>query len=279
MPEPIVTPEAPIVTPVLETPVEVKAEVKPAEDLFKRVSSFKPEVKADNPFGLIKEDYDKVNTDPVLSKFYKSMLSDYTKKTQNLAEKSKEFEKIKTEYSNWTPERIQQELNNPRFVESAKIVAERQAPSTWKGSQEQWSNLTDSEKVEFQGMKQEINALKMQSYQTNKLREDETLRNKYANYNPESIDIITDDLLKGKVQATREHLYKAYFHDDNVRSAYELGKQDALKENKEKTESVSYDGLSATPTKEVLTAEKNESSQNYFRRLAGENLKRILNKK
>ncbi len=90
------------------TPVTTTTEKKSEPDLITRVSQFKkeePKPEATNEatsetkdtFGLTQEDFEKVNTDPVLSKFYKSMQADYTRKTQAAANDKKEAERIKQE--------------------------------------------------------------------------------------------------------------------------------------------------------------------------------------
>ncbi len=271
-------------------PITTTTEKKSEPDLITRVSQFKKEEtkpettnettsETKDTFGLTQEDFEKVNTDPVLSKFYKSMQADYTRKTQAAANEKKEAErikqeseKLKTEFSNWSPERIQQLLNDQNFVNAAQVVMKQQAPSNFEGTQDEWSSLNDADKAKFQNLEREIGLLKQQNYQAHKQQEDETLKQKYANYNPQAIDIITADLLQGKVNATREYLYKAMFHDENVKSAYELGLQDGKNGVKEKVSSSAMEGTVAVSSKEPLKKEENESDRTYFKRIFLDNL-------
>lgn len=267
------------------TPISTTTEKKSELDLITRVSQFKKEepttetttgttTETKDTFGLTQEDFEKVNTDPVLSKFYKSMQADYTRKTQAAANDKKEAEKIKqeseklkTEFSNWSPERIQQLLNDQNFVSAAQVVMKQQAPSNFEGTQDEWSTLSEVDKAKFQNLEREVSILKQQNYQAHKQQEDETLKNKYANYNPQAIDVLTADLLQGKVNATREYLYKAMYHDDNVKNAYELGLQDGKNGIKEKVSSSAMEGTVAVSSKEPLKKEEGESDRNYFKRI------------
>lgn len=257
-----------------EVKQEVQEQAKPEvkEDLLTRVKQFKQEPvkkEADNPFGLTKEDYDAVQKDPTLQKFYKSMLSDYTRKTQNLSEKERELESKKT--GHWTADRIQRELlNDPMFVQEAQKLAQAQSP------QDEYSGLTEREKAEIKQAREEARyaQLKLQQFEQRQL--DESLKTKYESYNPEAVDILTADLLAGKVQATREHLFKAWDYDNMQKrvaeAAYELGLKDAKEGNLEKQQSMSTDGFSATPAKDVPKIEQGESNRDYFRRIALKNL-------
>jgi hypothetical protein len=249
---------------------EVKEEPKPKEDLISRVSkvAVAPKKEETNPFGLTKEDYDAVQKDQTLSKFYKSMLADYTRKTQNLSERERELEKL----SNWTPERVQQLLNDQKFVQAAQQVASIQNPPNSGLTDQEYSALTDKEKAQLNQMQQEMHQLKLQNWQMLQKQQDEQLRTKYANYAPDIVDVTIHKLVKGEVQATRETVWKALDYEDAVRRAYELGKQDRALENQEKEQSVSIEGFSATPKQEVPKAEPNESNMSYFKRLAAKRL-------
>jgi hypothetical protein len=255
-------------TPKVEVPVEKLVEA-PKEDLVARASKVKLEApKETNPFGLTKDDYDKVQTDPTLSKFYKSMLSDYTRKTQNLSEKEKEVEKIKLESSNWTPEKIQQLLNDNKFVQAAQQVASLSNPPNSGLTDQEYSALTDKEKTQFQSMQKQLSDIQMQNWQMFQRQQDEVLKTKYANYAPDIVDTTIHKLVKGEVKADREVVWKALDYDEAVKRAYELGKQDRAAETKEKTQSMSVEGYSATPTYDVPTIEKGESNTAYFKRIA-----------
>ena len=263
-------------------PVEVTTEKKPEADLITRVSQFKKEETAPeetkltsetrDTFGLTQEDFGKVQNDPVLSKFYKSMQADYTRKTQAAANDKKEAERIKTEYSTWTPERVQQLLNDQTFVNAAQSVMKTQAPTTFEGTQEEWSGLSDTDKAKFQQLTNKVNLLEQQNYQVRKIQEDETLKTKYNNYDPQAIDILTADLLKGKVQATREHLFKVYDYENAVERAYHLGIQDGKTGIREKVSSSSMEGTMATTNREQPKPEQGENDRAFFKRVFLDNV-------
>jgi hypothetical protein len=258
-----------------ETHAKVEA---PKEDLVTRVSKFKSQEtpkEEHNVFNLTKEDYEKVQSDPVLSKFYKSMQSDYVKKTQNLSQKEKEIEKIKMESANWTPERIQQLLNDPNFVQSAQKVAQMQNPPNSGLTNEEFSALTDKEKAQLLNMQNEVQQLKMQNWQMQQRQQDEQLQSKYSDYAPDIVDTRISELVSGRYRATKEDIFKSIMHDEHVRNAYELGKQDKALENKNKIESMSYEGFNATPTQDVPKINDKESNNAYFKRLAERRLNEI----
>lgn len=270
---PATTPE--VTEEVKEAPKEIK------EDLLTRASKVKlepeqPKEKSDdtNPFGLTKEDWDKVHTDPTLSKYYNSMYNNYAKSKAEINEKSRTIEAKEREFSNWTPEKIQALMNNPQFTESAQKVVQTQAPENWQGSQEQWSSLSDTDKLEFQNMRKEINILKQQNVQVWKDREHERLKNKYANYTSDYVDTTINNVVSGKTQIGVEDIWKALDYENGLKRAYELGKTDRQVETKEKIESTSVEGISSTPTREVLKPLENEDDRSYFKRLFLNNLKK-----
>jgi hypothetical protein len=248
---------------------EVKQEVQEVkEDLVSRASKVKLEEKKEtNPFGLTKDDYDKVQTDPTLSKFYKSMLSDYTRKTQNLSEKEREVERIKLESSNWTPEKIQQLLNDQKFVQAAQQVASLSNPPNSGLSDQEYSALTDKEKAQFHSMQKQLSEIQMQNWQMHQRQQDEVLKTKYANYAPDIVDVTIHKLVKGEVKADREVVWKALDYDEAVKRAYELGKQDRALDTKVKTQSMSVEGFTATPQNE-MQPEKGETNSAYWKRIA-----------
>ena len=261
--------EVKVETPVVEAPVEQKPE-PPKEDLVSRVSKVKVEEpkKEDhtNPFSLTREDWDRVQSDPSLKKYYQSMLTDYQKKTSDLSEQRRQIETQK-QSANWTPERIQQLLNDPTFVSAAQQVASHNPPNSGLTDQE-YSALTDKEKAQLSDMQNEVKQLKMQNWQMQQKQQDETLKGKYANYAPDIVDTTIHKLINGEVTVNREYVWKGLDYDDAVKRAYQLGKQDRESENKEKLQSMSIDGIAATPNAETPKKEQGESDMNFFKRLA-----------
>lgn len=267
------------ITEATTQPVNTTTEKKSEPDLITRVSQFKKEEPTETKSTGEKtvtepefdfKDIEKI-ADPTAKEYaqkaYKSFQKGFNQKFQELADLRKTYEQKVTETSTWTPERIQGLLNDTNFVNAAKSVMSSQAPQAFEGTQQDWSALSDTDKAKFQGLESEINLLKQQNYQVRKLQEDETLKNRYANYNPQALDVLTAELLTGKVQATREHLYKVLNHDENVRNAYELGLRDGTKGVREKVSSSSMEGTMATSIKETPKKEEGETDRNYFRRL------------
>ena len=279
---PVATPEAqPSVTatPVLETPVaQPQVVAQPQEDVISRATKTKqePQSKDTNPFGLSKEDYDKVQSDPTLSKFYKSMQSDYIKKTQEVAEERKQLAKPQP----WTIERLQAEVSKPDFIQAASAVASMKNPVGSGLSDEEYSTLTKTEKAQLAESLQRSKNLEGQLWQMQQTQQDSVLSQRYGNYNPQVVDSTIQKLVRGELKADREVIYKALYHDENVTNAYELGKQDALKGLKEKQQASSPEGFTATPLSEVPTKLEKESNAAYFKRLGERRLAELkgLNK-
>jgi len=277
-------------TKVMTEPIEVKAaepvaEVKAPEvkeDLLTRVSKF--EKKAAAEVKPVEEDFkfdvNEINSieDPkakeYATKAYKSFQKGFNHKFQELSETRKALETRLNEVnatSNWSPEKVQQLLNNPDFVKAAQSVA--------GVTHDEYSALTDAEKAKLNTLENEITRLRTLNEQSLNSQQDAQLRSKYANYEPQAIDSLVQDLSTGKVRATREHLYKVLYHDENVRRAYEMGLADAQGGINEKINSSSADGFKVLPSSGDIKREQNESSENYFKRLAFKNLSKVSNQK
>jgi hypothetical protein len=249
----------PIPTPTPEIP------------LVQRVAKVEPDkpkpAEPSNEFGLTKEDYEKVQNDPVLSKFYKSMQSGLTKKTQEIAEIRKSLESQTGQ--KWTPERVQQLINDPEFLQSAQVVA---GTTNQQGmTNEEWSALTDAEKAEIIGLKKEVNQLKQINQMTLVSQQDSQLKQTYANYEPQKVDNLLSQMMSGRVNATREHLWKVIDYESAVERAYRLGRQDERGGNSDRINSASMDGMNAQPNNSIQP-EKEESSLNFFQRIARQRL-------
>lgn len=277
-------PEAQAQTQTVDN-VQAQPVIQPSQqpDLVTRVSQFKPEApKVTAPVENIDEKFD-VNdinkiTDPqaraYADKAYKSFQRGFNQKFQELAETRKQLESMKNEQITWTPERIKQELNNPTFVQAAQVVSSYQNPTNSGLTDQEFSALSESEKAQLTAMKQEITSLKQQNMQALLAQQDEQLKGKYSNYNPGSVDALYNDMLNGKVQATREHLWKVMDYDDAVKRAYELGKQDRNIDTTQKINSVSIQGTQTTRSPERGGPVNGESTSAYFRRIAIDNLAR-----
>ena len=269
------TVETPAEAPKVETPVK--------EDLVTRASKFKVETpKVDINVEEPKFDVNDIEkiTDPaakeIALKAYKSFQRGFNQKFQELAELRKQTEASKQPTA-WSPERIKAEMNKPDFIEASKVVLQEQNPPESGMTETEWSSLTTNEKKQWQAMQQELASLKQQQVteqiRNNYKQQDEQLKAKFANYNPEAVDILTNDLLAGKVQATREHIFKALDYEAMADRAYKMGLQDALLEKQDKLNASAYTGLTTgKPATDVPVAEKNESSQSFFRRIVANNI-------
>ena len=263
---------------------------EPKQDLITRVSQVKVEpvvnVEKDiNGVPIIEEPKFDVNdiekiTDPQAKeqalRAYKSFQRGFNAKFQELADLRKKLE-VTQQPTTWTKDRIRQELNKPDFIQASQEVLQEQNPPQSGMTDTEWSSLTTNEKKQWQGMQQEIANLKQQQNQQQILQnfkmQDETLKTKYANYDPNAVDIITSELLTGKRQATREDLHKAIDYDNAVNRAYQLGLQDGGLNKTDKLNASSYDGLSTgKPATDVPVAEKGESTNSFFGRLVANNL-------
>ena len=245
------------------------------ENLITRASKVKIEPKiqvATNEFGLTKEDYDKVQNDPTLSKFYKSMQSDYIKKTQGVSDIKKQLDEQIKASANWTPERVQGLLNDPNFVQAASQVAATRNPPNSGLTDQEFSTLTDKEKTQITNMQQQLSQMQLQNWQMQQKQQDEQLKTKYANYAPDIVDTTVQNLVSGKVQANREYVWKAIDYNDAVNRAYQLGLQDREATIQEKQQSSSLSGFNTTPTNDVPPINQGESNVAYFKRIANRRL-------
>lgn len=268
-PNPISTEEK-VVETVVEKVVD-KVVDTPKEDLVSRVSKVKVEEpkKEEEIFNVT--DIEKIE-DPkakeYATKAYKSLLGDYTRKMQELSEMRKSFQK---EPEKWTPEKVQSLLNDQTFVESARSIVGT--------PHDDGSMLTEAEKHELTSLKDKIRQMETQTWNAIKIQQDEALKQRYANYDPQAVDYITGELIQGKRNATREDIFKAMDYENAVKRAYELGRQDKEIVTKDKIESSSIDGGAVTSTGTPPPQEKNESDRAYFRRLAERRLAEFVNKK
>lgn len=246
------------------------------EELVTRVSQVKPEAlvdkKVDEVFNV--NDIDKIENPQAkeyAQKAYKSLESGYTKKFQSLADERRAWETKKTEGENWTQEKVQSLLKDPNFVTAAQGVATQQTT-------DEYSALSDIEKKRMADNEKQIQFMVQQNSQLLRQQQDESNKTKYKNYDSDAVDIITNDLLKNKVQATREHLWKVVDYDAAVNRAYELGKSDRNQENLEKVNVLSPDGVTVVRDESVPDKEKGESDRNYWNRLGLRNLQKLMNK-
>jgi hypothetical protein len=248
---------------------------QPKPDLITRASQVKVEPKS-IPVTEPDFDYKEIEAikDPVAKevalKAYKSFQRGFNQKFQDIASLRKDLENKSQEFSNWTPERVQQLINDPKFVDAAKNVV---------GTQQEQTYETETDK-RVKALEQELNQLKGQSVQQIFKQQDETIGKKYANYDPKKVDEITADMLSNKVQATREHLWKVLDYDEAVQRAYQLGLQDKQLNLNDKISSASYSPNSPTITSNGEKPEpmKGETDRAFFQRLFQQNSEKLQRK-
>ncbi len=271
-------------------PDQIQAQT-PAVNLIDKVSQFKktqaaakPATSTDNTFFDYKE-IEKI-TDPTARQFaenaYKSMQSGFTRKTQEIAEQKRSYEQKIQEMQNWSPERIQRELNNPEFVKSAQMYAQTQNPPNSGLTEEQFSALTPQEKAELAQvptLKNEINQLKQVNYQAVVAQRDNQLQTKYSDYNPTQIDNTIRQLSEMNPLDIREHVYKSLKHDEDVAAAYELGRQEARELTQNKINAITPNGQMSSIADDGPVREKNDTDHMYFMKRANWRLAQSKNRK
>lgn len=249
----------------------VVAPVTPEPDLITKVSQFKKEpVKSidEKPFDV--KDLDTIK-DPVAKaladKVYKQFQADYTRKTQEVAEQRKTLEAKLDEMKNWTPERIQNELlNNPQFVTAASQIAGRSNQNPNGSTEEDYSVLSEGEKAKLKTLENELNQLKQVNHSAHIAQYDATLKSKYSDYDPVAIDKAIAELVSLSPAEIREYVYKAKLHDEHVKAAYEIARQERVSLNQEKIGALTTPGITATEDGRPVKGEKETPSQ-YLNRI------------
>ena len=261
-------------------------EATQADDLLKRVAAFKPSEaqppSTEVPLSDIKlDDIKDPTARAIVEKKNKDLERGFTKKFEELANIRKQYEARQTEDANWTPERIQKLLNDPTFVQAAQTVAGVQPGTKQAGlSDTEWSALSETEKAKINEMQNQLRNIQQMHLQSVKAQEDAQLKAKYATYNSQAVDIITNDLLQGRVNATREHLFKVLDYENAVQRAYELGRQDAKAKTEEKVNSMSYVGNTGTQVSSSgIAPEKGESNSSFWNKIVMKNLSLVAGKK
>jgi len=257
-PKPVET--APVVAVETPKPTEAKVEAPTvtSADILKRVSNPKPEapvVQAPEEIQTQAE-LDKI-TDPaqkaIIEKKIKDLESGYNKKYQTLAQQRKEVEDLKFKMSNWTPQRLAEELRKPEFVQAMQALQQTAPPSNFEGNPEEWSNLSDSEKRQFSEMKKSQDMLQAQLAHMKQKEEDIEIKKLYPDFEPQIVDEAIEGLRTGSLTASRADIWKVVNHDKNVEKGYTVGYEDGYQKALEKLNgSTPLNGnLNITPSNEI----------------------------
>lgn len=265
-------------TPVQDNVVAPQVEVSPVveqetvDSILSRVTKKKEQSPQDTS-GTFKE-FDDIS-DPVLRQKMidreKSRIADYTRKTQEISRERERLENQLKDMENWTPEKVQNYLlKNPTFLQAAQQIAQQPGNPAGSGlTDEQFSALTPAEKSQLTQMSQQIGQLQQQNFLAAISQKDALLQAKYGDYDSLKINQGIQDLSRMNPIDIREHAYKALFHDDHVKSAYEEGKKYRDNLDKQRMQaSTSSGSMSTLPASDVPKKEKGENDINYFARIA-----------
>jgi len=275
MPNPTILDNAQDLKPTESSVTEPTKTEPTQDDLIKRASSFteKPSEPKPNEVDFNMAEFDQTigtiedeNLKNAMLSLKKSLVSGANNKYQEIATLRKDLESKKLETSNtpgrpaWTPESIKEALKDPNFVNSANQVMSQ-------ASSEEF--LTDEEKAQrarLQTIEEQNKTLILQQQQLVQKQQDESLRGKYTNYDSNAVDTISAELIQGKVQNTREYIWKAKDYEDAVNRAYKMGRTDERTGIQENVNSASFEGtetISSAPVKK----EQGESNGAFLKRL------------
>lgn len=258
--------------------VETKVEPAKVEDIVSRVAKFKepenskPSQTQDslNSDKFDVRDIEKI-ADPIAKEYalkaYKSFEKDYRHKTSEIGEMRRTYEQKMLENSRWTPERVKSLLNDQEFVKSAETVAglNQQIESG------QHPQIPEAEKQKIKELDEQMKAILNQNAQLVRQQQHEQFKARYADYDPQAVDQLANDLLQGKVTATPEHLYKVLNFEKAIERAYKLGLEDRKVNTQEKVSSSSADGLNVATSKEAPKKNEGEHPQDFFKRILANN--------
>lgn len=261
-------------TQVQETKTEeVQQPEKKEVDLITRVSQVKTETPKEKGTGTLEQEIQNLQTKEDVVEWAKKKESEwatgYGKKFQEISELRKSFESKLTESNVWTPEKLKSELNKPDFVQAAQQVLK-----TGSTENENFSALSDTEQAELIQLKNKINMLEKNSWEAVKANQDAKIATKYANYNPQTVDQTMSDLMTGKVQASREDLWKVLDYENAVKRAYELGLQDKNTQTMEKVNGMSFMEGRNMAQPSAVERQKGETVENFMRRSYSEHTKK-----
>lgn len=244
-------------------------------DLLSRVALFKPKENSTNPdpkeIEFNPSDFDNIDSveaaKDYAQKAYKSFEKGFQRKFQEIAELKKTLESNLSSSNgrkDWTTADVQDLLKDPTFIQAANGIIQSSGHSN--SDDEVYSNLSEEDRREINSIKEQNRILLQQQNAFLQKQQDEMLKSRYPNYDAQAVDTITADLLKGKVQNTREYIWKAYDFENAIKRAYEMGRTDARQGINENVNVASYDGVSAAPSGNIKK-EKNESNGQFMQRL------------
>jgi hypothetical protein len=245
------------------------------DDIVSRASAVSPEQKVEESEI---PGFDRKKHEEILSKlpsevkasidaYQKELFSGANKKFQEAAELKKQAEATRRRPS------VSELLQDPDFVKEAQSYAQQQqlnqVPQGSPVTEEEWSALTPTEKQQIHYSLQQNQVLQGQMNKLLSQQEDQRIKERYKNYESSKIDQLQQDLIGGRIQATREHLWKVLDYEDGIKRAYELGLQDRQLNMQEKVNGSSpVNGLNIKSVEELPTRQTGQSNIEYFKQLA-----------
>lgn len=221
--------------------------------------------------------------DPELKQYMLSMrktgVRGIQERLQEISEMRKELTALKQGINpGWSPERIQQLLNDKEFLNAAQAVLGNQGQVVEDDGEyvpesvKQKLAKLEQENSQF---KQQWNQFSQQQTMAQRVQEHERLKERYGNYDPQKVDELINGLIQGKVQAGPEVVYKAYFHDDNVKRAYEMGRRDAAGGVQDRQQASSFSSNSVQQPNSEIKPEQNETNKQFLNRIINNKLSQL----
>ena len=208
---------------------------------------------------------------------YKSMQADYTRKTQSLSadKKAAAEDAVTKAMDNLTPNQIGQLAQDPRF-QNALSVYLNSVGAMPKGQaatpEAETDEYGDKPAAPAVNPAQEARMIKTEKavYDVRKQLEHERLGKQYGKfYNRDAAEGIFKNVANGQRLFTMEDAYWIASRDENMRRAYELGKQGRSMDITEKSQATTHPTTSqSAPVGEPLKQNSGESRIDFFRRLA-----------
>lgn len=262
-------------------PAKQEAVAKPEFNIHKEVS--KPESVAQAQGDVLadaKATLDQIK-DPVAKQLLQEKITNlekhFNQKYMKVSEDQKALEAERAKLNQpWTPEKLKAELQRQDFINSAQMLQSEQAPANAPVSQEQWSYLTPEERGEImrpiQNLQKQVEGLQIQNQSVMRDKIDTTMKSKWGDYDPSKVDSFLGQVNNRQISDEQliEMSWKALNYDRYVERAHKLGLEGRQIELQEKQQGSSFSSGNGhtNPQQEPPKREANESSPNYFKKLA-----------
>ena len=267
-----------------ETPL--KPTEKSTDDIIKQVGAMKAEQKSEAQEPVLPPiNLDEIK-DPVARAFVekriKELESGVNKKFIDAADKRKEAERLKAEYESklnepFTPQRVQELLKRPDFIQAAQMVQQSAPPTNFDGSVDQWSNLSDQEKQRIVNAETLARQTQSQLNQIMMLQIDQRIQSRFPDYDSRTVDSFLKDAYEGRItdEQLREMVHKAQNFERYVSNAYKYRQEDNGQLNTERANGMTTTGLETRTAEDKPKMKPGERSGDFFKRLSNWNLRNI----